>query len=109
MEYFLGTSDADPASTGLPVISTRRFDDDTGTLRNYPTFSFQMNLAADDIVFEVQHSPDLETGKWVKAEAMTLVSLNDNGDGTAQITLRSAIPQDSLDRKFFRLLIKPRP
>ncbi len=90
------------------MISTGRFDDETGTLRSYPTFSFQMNLAADDIIFEVQHSPDLETGKWVAAEAMTLVSLNDNGDGTAQITLRSATPLDSLEREFFRLLIKPR-
>jgi hypothetical protein len=108
LEYFLGTSDADPASTGLPVISTWRFDDETGTLRSYPTFSFQMNLAADDIIFEVQYSPDLETGKWVPAEAMTLVSLNDNGDGTAQITLRSATPLDSSEREFFRLLVKPR-
>ena len=109
LEYFLGTSDADPASTGLPVIATSRFDDGTGTLRGYPTFSFQMNLAADDVIYEIQRSTDLAAGNWSGAAAMTFVSLTDNGDGTAQVVWRSATPLAGSEREFFRLLVKSRP
>ncbi|MFT6595839.1 MAG: hypothetical protein ACJAT3_001817, partial [Akkermansiaceae bacterium] len=109
LEYFLGSSDAVGNSDGLPTITRGFFDDGTGTVRQYPTFSFQINLAADDVAYEIQRSTSLDTGIWTSAPAVAYVSMTDNGDGTATLVWRSTTPISDLSREFFRLLVQERP
>ena len=109
LEYFLGSSDAVGNSDGLPAITRGFFDDGTGTVRQYPTFSFQINLAADDVTYEIQRSTSLDTGTWTSAPAVAYVSMTDNGDGTATLVWRSTTPISDLPREFFRLLVQERP
>ncbi|MEZ7921125.1 MAG: lamin tail domain-containing protein [Akkermansiaceae bacterium] len=109
LEYFLGSSDAVGNSDGLPTITRGFFDDGTGTVRQYPTFSFQINLAADDVTYKIQRSTSLDTGIWTSAPAVAYVSMTDNGDGTATLVWRSTTPISDLPREFFRLLVQERP
>ncbi|MFT5407546.1 MAG: hypothetical protein ACI9NC_000251 [Verrucomicrobiales bacterium] len=100
LEYFLGSSDAVANSDGLPTIETGLFDDGTGTLRPYPTFSFQINLAADDVTYEVQRSTDLAAGTWTSATTGSYISMTDNDDGTATAVWRRSTPFSDLRREF---------
>ncbi|MFT5857228.1 MAG: hypothetical protein ACI8XO_004487, partial [Verrucomicrobiales bacterium] len=109
LEYFLGTSDSIANSDGLPTVSMGLFDDGLGTFRSYPTFTFQINLAADDVTYEVQLSIDLTAATWTRAAAVSYVSMTDNGDGTATLVWRSTTPSTDLPREFLRLLVQDRP
>ena len=109
LEYFLGTSDAVASTEGLPIVGTGLFDDGFGTFRTYPTFTFQINLAAEDLTYEVQRSDDLSPGSWTSGAALSLVSSTDNSDGTATIVWRSTTPLTDLPREFLRLYVQERP
>ena len=109
LEYFLGTSDAIAGLDGLPFITIGLSDDGLGTLRPYPTFSFQINLSADDVIYEVQRSTSLTIENWTSASAVEYVSMTDNGDGTAAVVWRSTTPISNFSGEFFRLLVIKRP
>ena len=104
LEYFLGSSDAIADSSVLPFLA-----EGTGASAGYPTFIFQINLAADDLVYEVQHSTDLTPVNWASAPAVSLVSLTDNGDGTATVVWQSNTLLADLPSQFMRLLVSERP
>lgn len=104
LEYFLGSSDAIAYSSVLPFLA-----EGTGASAGYPTFIFQINLAADDLVYEVQHSTDLTPVNWASAPAVSLVSLTDNGDGTATVVWQSNTLLADLPSQFMRLLVSERP
>ncbi len=109
LEYFLGTSDSIPSSNGLPRVGSEFFDDGAGIIRSYPTFTFQINLAAADVTYVVQRSTDLTAGNWTSASAVSFVSTIDNGDGTARVVWRSTTSFPDLPREFLRLLVQRRP
>ena len=109
LEYFFGTSDAEPGTGMLPVVSTDYFNDGTGVFRTYATISFQVNLAADDVILEVQRSEDLSPESWTSGSAVSFVSSTDNGDGTATVTWRSTTPVPDINREFLRLSVAQRP
>jgi hypothetical protein len=110
LEYALGSNDAVASPDVLPVIGTGRFNDGGGVFRDYPTYSYRRNLAADDVLYEVQSSETLLPGSWETGAAFTeLVSMADHGDGTATMTWRSTVPVGDLDREFIRLAVSQRP
>lgn len=110
LEYALGSSDAVPDTNVLPVAGSGSFDDGGGVIRDYLTYSYQRNLAADDVLYEVETSETLEPGSWQSGPAFTeFVSQVDHGDGTATMTWRSAVPLSNLDREFIRLAVSQRP
>ena len=72
--------------------------------------TYQRNLGADDVVYQVETSSTLAGGSWVGGAGFTeYVSMVDNGDGTAAVTWRSATPISGLAREFIRLVVSSRP
>ena len=108
LEYFLGTSDTIASTNALPRIGSGLFDDDTGVLRRYATLTFQVNLTASDLTYEVQSSSDLTGGSWTNTSGASVVSMFHNGDGTATISWRSSTPVTDRSREFLRLLVQNR-
>jgi hypothetical protein len=105
MEHALGTSDAIPDPGAGPAIGSGRFVDGGGVARQYLTITYRRNLAADDVVFEVQVGADLEA--W-SALGTVLVSAVNHGDGFETVTYRSLTPLASVDIGFIRLLVRQR-
>ena len=99
------TSDNHPDSTEGYSNGTGLFDDGTGTLRDYLTISYRRNLAADDLILEVEACTDLVA--W-SALSTVFVSAVHNGDGTETATYRSTTPIASLLREFIRLSVRTR-
>jgi len=108
LEYALGTSDSIPNSNERPKIGSGLFNDGAGAFRSYPTFTFQINLAASDVIYKVQRSNDLIPEHWTSVSAVWHVSTTDNGDGTATVVWRSASPLSGQSREFMRLLVQNR-
>jgi len=106
LEHALGTSDASPDSGGALTLGSAFFDDGTGTSREYLTIAYQRNLAADDVLYEVEASTTMAPGTWQSGSGFTaFVSSVNNGDGTATVTYRSATPFASIPREFLRLRV----
>ena len=86
LEFALGGDDSDPSS-GRGLIGI-------GTSENRVAFSYQKNLAADNVNYALETSGDLIT--WNNADdSFELVSETDNGDGTAKVSVRwkdAAVP-----------------
>ena len=89
LEYALGSSDDDPASG---------HDRTSITIEPYPetagdtlVFSFRRNLAARDVRFTVEHSPDLVT--WAPGVASLIEEIN-LGDGTALVRYHAPLSGD---------------
>ena len=94
IEYLLGTSDSIPSASALP---TGTIDGDTITI------SFTVDLAADDVAYDVQLSSDLTEWR-AGAKEVLFVSSTDHGDGSATLLFRSAAPVITGDsRRFVRL------
>ena len=76
---------------------------------DYMTFSYTRNLAADDVVFTVQISPDLQN--WISEGDTNIlpVSRIENGDGTETLTYRYTEPAAGYDQLFGRVLIQHLP
>lgn len=109
LEHALGTSDDSAGSFATLAVGKAIFDDGTGTLREYLTISSPRNLAADDVIYEIQTSTTLEAGDWAGGPGFTeLVSMTDNGNGTATMTWRSTTPIGDLAREFIRLKVRRR-
>lgn len=67
-------------------------------------FGFRRNLAADDAVFTVEHSNDLQNWS-ADGAAIRLLSANNRGDGTADWVFITSITSD---RGYFRLKLTTR-
>ena len=104
LEHALGTSDTVASADALPAAAVGLLDPGTGTLDNFLTLTFQRNLAADDVIYEVEVGSDLSA--W--ATATTFVSSTNNGDGTATEVHRSNQPISAALREFIRLKVSAR-
>jgi hypothetical protein len=76
---------------------------------DFMTFSYTRNLAADDVVFTVQISPDLQN--WISEGDTNIlpVSRVENNDGTETLTYRYTEPAAGYDQLFGRVLIQHLP
>ncbi len=104
LEYALGSFNGDSGSSpeSHPKIGTGEFDNGAGSTDQFLTLIFRRNLAADDIIYEAQSSPDLSA--WSEFETV-LVSATSNGDGTETVTYRSRTPRGDLPREFIRIKV----
>jgi hypothetical protein len=98
--------DAGFSPEAFPAPGADFFDDGNGNVDEYLTLTFRRNLAADDILFEVQLSSDLSG--WDPL-GTTAVSATANGDGTETVIWRSLTPIDNLVREFIRLKVEEKP
>lgn len=106
LEYALGSSDTVPDSGGALALGSGFFDDGSGTFDEYLTISYRRNLAADDVLYQVQTSTALTPGSWKNgAGFIAFVSSVNNGDGSATVIYRSTTPLASIPREFIRLQV----
>jgi hypothetical protein len=99
LEYALGSDDLVAGDSTLPTVSV------TAGTEQFLTLSFQRNLAADDLSYEIEVATDLTS--W--SAATTLVSSTNNGDGTANVVYRSNHPSSAQVREFIRLRVTLNP
>ena len=104
-EHAMARSDADPSDGALITLGMTSFDDGSGP-QDYLKVSYTRNLAADDALFAVEQSTDLQAWTTLQVE---LVSIVNHGDGTATYSYRSAFPFGSHLREFLRLQVRSRP
>ena len=114
---FSGSPNGDDDGNGIPNFlqyalgATSQSQLPTGTTAGgYLTLSFRRNLAADDVTYIVERSPDLIPGLWSSLGTDVLLeSEAHNPDGTATYVWRSAYPIGGANPKeFLRLrLTKP--
>ena len=105
-EYATGSNLNNPSSKYLPVVSIAPFSLIIGT-DNYLKLTYRRNLAADGVKYVVQYSEGL--GTWSGGpEAVAYVGAHNNGDGTATVTYRSAVPVSSAHPSMFlQLSVQP--
>ena len=102
-EYGLGGSDSTPDDRSLPDAGIGSFDRGMGA-EDYFTITFLQNLAADDVVIEAEISDDHQS--WAKGPGnVEFVGSTHNGDGTATVVYRSAIPFSTKRRQFLRVSV----
>lgn len=95
LEHALGSSDNSANASGIKVSL-----DSNGQI----VFEYPRNLAADDVIFEVQLSTDMTT--WQTA-AFTVDSESPLGNGTSRVVSRAAPPVPAT-RAFTRLNVRAR-
>ncbi|MGI9240720.1 MAG: hypothetical protein ACR2RV_07960, partial [Verrucomicrobiales bacterium] len=107
LEYALGSTGGDTESSpeSYLEVGTTSLDDGGGDTEHYLTLSYRRNLAADDVLYEVQCANDLEA--W-SSLGTVLMSAIPNGDGTETVTHRSTAPLASIAREFIRLRVTSR-
>jgi hypothetical protein len=109
-EHATGTSDEVPNARSGATIGTAVFDDGNGSPGDHLVLSYQRNLAADDVLYEVQASTGLQPAGWNSGPGFVeFVSMSNNGDGTATVTYRSTRPYLSVPHEFLRLKVRARP
>jgi hypothetical protein len=108
LEYALGSiqGDAGFSPESFPKSGTGLFDDGIGNFKEYLTLTHRRNLAADNILFEVQVSSDLIS--WGPLRT-TAVSATSNEDGTETVIWRSLTPIEEQERNFIRLRVTQKP
>lgn len=108
LEYALGSiqGDAGFSPESFPKSGTGLFDDGIGNFKEYLTLTHRRNLAADNILFEVQVSSDLIS--WGPLRT-TAVSATSNEDGTETVIWRSLTPIEEQERNFIRLRVAQKP
>ncbi|MEZ5305159.1 MAG: lamin tail domain-containing protein [Verrucomicrobiales bacterium] len=90
-EYYLGTSDADPASGAGSVAATIEAFPNAEPPGRYVVFRFRRDLAADDAVAEAQISREMEV--WQSgADHLVFAASIYHGDGTETLAYRSVQP-----------------
>ena len=101
LEYYLGTSDSNPAEGGgAGILSSVNLETD-GLL--YPTFSVNYALGADNVIGDAEWSSTL-TGWDDSVSKILLMSDLPNGDGSATKVWRSTQPFSNTPQ-FFRLKV----
>lgn len=106
LEYALGSHDHTFSPEFMPIGRIQLLDDGThtGTNAEYLTLSYSKNLAAEDVVYEVQVSDDLEY--WRSGDAnMVFISRINHGDGTETRTYRSVQKINDRSQQFIRLKV----
>jgi hypothetical protein len=108
LEYALGSiqGDAGFSPESFPKSGTGLFDDGIGNFKEYLTLTHRRNLAADNILFEVQVSSDLIS--WGPLRT-TAVSATSNEDGTETVIWRSLTPIEEQESNFIRLRVTQKP
>ena len=101
LEYALTSSDSIANDSLLPTSSITLADLGGGDVETL-SFVFLKNLEAEDLIYEVQLSPDLIDWDSDPAEVIHSSSVN-NGDGTSTETYLIATPLTSEQKKFVRL------
>ena len=104
-EYATGGSDAQPVEDPVIALGLTTFNDGGAGLRTHLEISYQRNLAADEALFRVEISPDLQN--WNSLDAH-LVSIENHRDGTSTYTYRSEFPVGARPREFLRLHVTRR-
>lgn len=99
VEHVNGTSDTSAASALPPVASLT-----TDGADEFQTLTIIRDLRADGISITPQRSTNLTAWNTGAGETVD-VSATDNGDGTATLVFRSAVPYDSAAREYLRLLV----
>ena len=94
------------ASRNLPVAGVAAYTVG-GVTSNYLKFDYQRNLSAEGVNYTVQSSTDLTT--WASdPSAVVYVGTHNNGDGTATVTYRAAVPMGpAVPKLFLRLSVAP--
>ena len=97
----------DPSvANGSPVISTREQEFVVNNVAGtYLVVEFQRSLLADGVAITPELSTTLASGSW-QPEALVYVSTRNNGDGTATVIWRSAVPVTPSSRMFVRLRVE---
>ena len=102
-EYAFGSSDNDATDKPFPVGVVESLDVGFGD-EDYFVISYQRNLAADDVEYEVQVTDDLVN--WVTGPGnVEFVRAVNNGGGTEIVTYRSATLFGTEKREFMRLVV----
>ena len=101
LEYALGTDDTDPNPCDTPIASYPLADDGNNTSTPHLALTYTRNLAADDLSYIIQTSPDLITWSDLTDPPTTFL---DQGDGTALIT-HQAGAVNSAPIQFIRLKV----
>ena len=101
LEYALTSSDSIANDSILPTSSITLADLGGGDVETL-SFVFLKNLEAEDLIYEVQLSPDLIDWDSDPAEVIHSSSVN-NGDGTSTETYLIANPLDAETKSFVRL------
>lgn len=98
LEYALGSSDLESNPSIAPTVSS--FGDST-------VFRFTRNLAADDLIYHVETSTDLQTWSLVP-ETTNGVSTLDPGGGYLLVSYQSAPISEGISRRYWRLRVSLR-
>ncbi len=93
VEHALGSSDLGSNSSGISM---------TKGVDGYVTVTYTLDLAADDVVSEIQSSDDMTD--W--SSAFSVISSTPTGEGTVVITVRSQSP--ATGEFFIRLSVRTR-
>ena len=105
LEYAIGANDADGGDfLLLPSGTVASHDSGTGVVDEFLTLTFRRNLAADDLIYEVEVGSDL--AGW--STSTTFISRVNNGDGTSSEVYRSNTPLSAQIRQFIRLKVSER-
>ena len=91
-----------------PSASIHGFTDGE-TLEDYMTFSYTRNMAADDVRFTVQISPDLQN--WISEGDPKILPMTrlENDDGTETLTYQYTVPSAGYAQLFGRVLVQHLP
>jgi len=102
LEYAFGTNDSDSKSRVLPSIRLNDLNVNNESAQ-YLVFEFQKNTNAGGISYQIQVSGDLST--WSEASGeFTILSSQDNGDGTESVIYRSKNKfEENSNPRFYRL------
>lgn len=103
VEHGFGGSDGNFGDAALPVAGVSTLDLGAGA-EDYLTITYQENLAADDVSIAVEMSDDHQI--WAAGPGkVEFVSRSNNGDGTATVVYRSAMPFSIKPRQFLRVAV----
>jgi len=100
LEYAFGSVSGDSGFSPESQVSLGSGIFDGGN--EYPTITYRRNLAADDLIFEVQVSSNLET--W-EDDKVVFVRSTSNGDGTENVTFRAEGSAQAIPVQFIRVKV----
>ncbi|YCM43034.1 CotH kinase family protein [Verrucomicrobiaceae bacterium 227] len=106
LEYAFKSSDTTSGDSLLPGAQLDSYNFGAGPVPAL-SFTFLRNLAADDLIYLVQLSDDLNDWDTDPGELVHTASMN-NGDGTSSETYVMTAPISSATRIFVRLLVQIR-
>ena len=105
LDYALGNTIT--PTEACPVLTTVSHDDGGGA-KDYLAVSYRANLSDPKLSFIIQTSPDLVN--WADGAAATeLVEQVDQGDGTANVIVRSETAMSDLEKQFMRIRVVNTP